>query len=441
MAEKSVDTKSISELRVADLRSQLEGRGLDTDGLKGELIERLGKAIDEELLQQNSAPSETIELSNATRNVTKKLSLIEKRFGEEFDELRREITKLKYRDEFHTTLSREYVDRIQNENDKLNADNRDLRERTENLSYIMSDLNTKVKDLENEKLSLVTVIKILQSEDSRGNNINQHDGEGWINVKDKGHANMAVQSSQNFETSNRFDVLSVNSDDTTPNMDQEQDQTMGIKTATNKVSNNDREGGRGKPSNKSKNTAKGPETIETKGKATGKTTVIIGDSLTKHLDARRLKRSIKKGNQKLYVETYSGANTDAIKHHMRPSLARKPDKIIMHVGTNDLKDKDVTQTVKSIESTCQIINSESPTTKVAISELICRNDKQENADKVIKVNKQIAKLCLKHRWDHIKHENITATQLNPYGIHLNKSGTSLLAKNYIEYINSNSKDD
>ena len=40
-------------------------------------------------------------------------------------------------------------------------------ERVQNLGYIMSDLNTKVKDLENEKMSLITVINILQNEHSR----------------------------------------------------------------------------------------------------------------------------------------------------------------------------------------------------------------------------------------------------------------------------------
>ena len=41
--------------------------------------------------------------------------------------------------------------------------NRLLEERGTNVSYEMPDLNTKLKDLENEKASLLTVIKILQS--------------------------------------------------------------------------------------------------------------------------------------------------------------------------------------------------------------------------------------------------------------------------------------
>ena len=47
---------------------------------------------------------------------------------------------------------------------KLKNENDELRERNTNLSYIMTDLNTKLKDVENEKESLITVIKLLQSE-------------------------------------------------------------------------------------------------------------------------------------------------------------------------------------------------------------------------------------------------------------------------------------
>ena len=46
---------------------------------------------------------------------------------------------------------------------KLKHDNETLRERAENLSYIASDLNTKVKQLENEKECLITALGLLKS--------------------------------------------------------------------------------------------------------------------------------------------------------------------------------------------------------------------------------------------------------------------------------------
>ena len=48
-------------------------------------------------------------------------------------------------------------------------------------------------------------------------------------------------------------------------------------------------------------------------------TVIIGDSVTKHLDGRRLQRS-SKTIRRVSTQTYRGATIENMKHHIRPSL-------------------------------------------------------------------------------------------------------------------------
>jgi uncharacterized protein YlxW (UPF0749 family) len=53
---------------------------------------------------------------------------------------------------------------LQSENLLLKQENEALKERIATLSLAMSDLNTKVKDCKNEKLSLVTAIKIIQAD-------------------------------------------------------------------------------------------------------------------------------------------------------------------------------------------------------------------------------------------------------------------------------------
>ena len=50
------------------------------------------------------------------------------------------------------------------QNDSLKKENEQLKEQINNYKCITSDLNQKVKDLDNERSSLITVIKILQSE-------------------------------------------------------------------------------------------------------------------------------------------------------------------------------------------------------------------------------------------------------------------------------------
>ena len=69
------------------------------------------------------------------------------------------------------------------------------------------------------------------------------------------------------------------------------------------------------------------------------TTVIVGDSMVKYLNANRLKRSMPTGNHNIHVETYRGSTTEAMAHHIRPCLVKQPDHIVLHVGTNDIRDK------------------------------------------------------------------------------------------------------
>ena len=169
------------------------------------------------------------------------------------------------------------------------------------------------------------------------------------------------------------------------------------------------------------------------------TVVIIGDSIIKHLDTRRLKKSVKNRSVKVYAESYRGANTEAVKHHIMPCLARKPNEVILHVGTNDLRDKNSTKIVANINDICNIVKSESPETKITISELVTRTDKTEYKQKVKEVNVRLVDLCNQNNWDLIYHNNIEVRHLNPYGIHLTKQGTAVLAKNFVSYLNNNNQ--
>ena len=52
------------------------------------------------------------------------------------------------------------IDDLKREKQQLKDENRDLSEKVMNLSLIVSDLNCKLKDYENERLCLVTAILI-----------------------------------------------------------------------------------------------------------------------------------------------------------------------------------------------------------------------------------------------------------------------------------------
>ena len=63
---------------------------------------------------------------------------------------------------------------------------------------------------------------------------------------------------------------------------------------------------------------------------------IIGDSILKDVKSYYLKNKLRK-TDKLYVQSYRGARTSAMKHHAKASLEFSPDVYVVHCGTNDLK--------------------------------------------------------------------------------------------------------
>ena len=156
---------------------------------------------------------------------------------------------------------------------------------------------------------------------------------------------------------------------------------------------------------------------------------ILGDSMIKMLKPSRLRRSIGK---KTIVKTFPGASVADMKHYVKPTLEKNPELIVLHVGTNDIYDKEPEEIVKEVESLCTGIVTNS-LAQVAISEIIQRDDATMNI-KIKNTNKLLAKLCSKYKWAIIQHGNINISNLNASGLHLNITGTTTLAKNYIDFL-------
>ena len=66
-------------------------------------------------------------------------------------------------------------------NSKLRQENDELRDRLNSMALALSDLNRKVEDTENERLSLVTTLKILHEE--QANDLKDHSrADGWQKI-------------------------------------------------------------------------------------------------------------------------------------------------------------------------------------------------------------------------------------------------------------------
>ena len=98
----------------------------------------------------------------------------------------------------------------------------------------------------------------------------------------------------------------------------------------------------------------------------------------KHSSARRIVK----------VRSFPGATTVDLFDFCKPSARKKPDAVIVHVGTNNLGNLDENAIARNILEITQTIKKISPETKVIVSQLIDRYDKEELKDMVVFVNEK-----------------------------------------------------
>ena len=130
-----------------------------------------------------------------------------------------------------------------------------------------------------------------------------------------------------------------------------------------------------------------------------------------------------------------------MKHYVQPALLTKPKRMVIHVGTNDIsKGAEPKAVVNGTEDMCEGIVNSNKFIQIVISEIIIRdnlelNTKIKTANELLNCN-----ICLKHvyGWQIVQHRNIHVNNLNASVLHLNRVGTSLLAKNFIELLNTDS---
>ena len=196
------------------------------------------------------------------------------------------------------------VKELKIDKDNLVRENAKLREKNLNFALITSDLNSKVKELEHERDSLVTAMKLQQQEFEQGH-YEREDGEKWKTVSAIKQSK-EDQASMNFE-SNRYDVL--NDEANTQNSDlhasvieinsETQQPSTGQNTAVNSDNISPENGDnvsnctelthdtiQGNKGNSSRATKETPvkERVPTQG------IVIIGDSIIKNVNPVKLSK-------------------------------------------------------------------------------------------------------------------------------------------------------
>ena len=139
-------------------------------------------------------------------------------------------------------------------------------------------------------------------------------------------------------------------------------------------------------------------------------------------------------NNNIYVKCFNGANIKDMHSYAKPTIERKPNLIILHIGTNDLAQRRNEEEKSAVQIAHELIELANEMrmndTEVVISGLVPRGDDFETKRK--RVNLILADLCSENYYAFIEHTNIDASkQLNQSLIHLNRTGANLFESNLI----------
>ena len=285
---------------------------------------------------------------------------------------------------------------LQEENKSLRKSLDELSHQHKNLMCVASDLNTRIKDLEDEKSSLLTALKlvycktckfdiesnshtetdqskiidsdpslsskdplvhVIDLEKSEESGINEsqhakkrkkHKSKKKSNNKDSTipHINSTVNQ-QNDNSSAHPSRGSNNAQANPPNnIESNYHSDLGVNQniqsvdAQNNLNQSDGDvnyhdqsmGGFSKHDKKSKHKPK------------KKVTVIAGDSILKHLQGWKLSDI----NNHVVVKSFAGATIEDMEDYLKPVIRKEPETIVLHIGTNDLRNLSPKQVAEGI---------------------------------------------------------------------------------------------
>ena len=183
--------------------------------------------------------------------------------------------------------------------------------------------------------------------------------------------------------------------------------------------------------NKANNSPNNTESRDVKPKTNKRKKIrveILGDSMLNGFQEKGLNKD---ADINIKIRKYPDASMTDILYHIRLSLRKEPDQIIILAGTNDLTNdhnylNNVKKIVKMVRETCK-------NTKLCFSSLICRNDLKDIDEKVKKTNTHLENYCKQQNLDFIDNSNIKKSDLNSRGLHLQERGSSELAKYFLDY--------
>ena len=129
------------------------------------------------------------------------------------------------------------------------------------------------------------------------------------------------------------------------------------------------------------------------------------------------------------VKCLRGATTNDMRSYIQSTLENSPERICLHIGTYDLKNKEPREVADAIVDLARTVES-SGDFEILISEVTPWNDKYKEVVK--SVNKLLNKFCNQLEWKLIRNTNNAEKLLNRGGLHLTRQGNDLLYGNCVK---------
>ena len=329
--------------------------------------------------------------------------------------------------------------KLSSENMKLKSEKEELMEKTNNLSYILADLQGKAKVAEEERDSVITAMRLLVAEsnlivkDNTDNELLNHNLniEPGINEAD----DCTIQLDPNIQVSNRFSTLAV------------KENSSGKATTTTtedtrpKQNNVSPEHGDGESIQGTKDSSSGTTELRNQVNDQGQTStrdgddsyksksvLIIGDSIIKHIDPRKLSK------KSVYKRSFPGKRIEEIHDEIdNIHLNVEPSHVIIHAGTNNLPSEGADSCARKLQKLALKIRSKFQNSKIGISSLTHRDDINV-IRKLSATYDKVKEMANKDDFVFIDNSYIDGSCLNGRKLHLNVKGSAYLANNFIKFI-------
>ena len=159
---------------------------------------------------------------------------------------------------------------------------------------------------------------------------------------------------------------------------------------------------------------------------------LLGDS---HLNNIYENGLCKENIRQVNIKRWSGGSTEDMLDLIKPIIRKHPKEIIIHAGSNDLtKDANPMNNIKKI---AKLVKEGAPESKLSFSSIMIRTDRKNITENTINdVNGRLKTYCMHNNLGFIDNSNIDASCLGKKKLHMSKKGSSLLAKNILNHLNS-----